>query len=182
MRIAVWAIIIKDNEKNGDRRILFVKRKNQWILPGGKRDKTDIDFERKAALIEELNKKCLIEGILKDLSKADEMKVKFKIKNPYKVYKGRTPHHTDILETHTYFVDLDGKIDQLASRPETNSEINAIEWIADQELDIKTTKGNFVPKHEFSDMTKQILVELIVEQKIRIPTVSNGSEGLTPLK
>ncbi len=65
--------------------ILLVKKKNLWILPGGKPEEKENDYE------------CLKREIM------EELKTKVSIKNFYKTFNGVTPFSNRLLEVNTYF-------------------------------------------------------------------------------
>ena len=85
MRVAIGAIVIRENS------LLLVRKRNSWILPGGKIEDGEGDLE------------CLSREIDEELSGT-------KIRNEvfYGEFEGRTPHRGDILKNRVYFADIDG--------------------------------------------------------------------------
>lgn len=86
-RIAISSLIIKENT------ILLVKKKNTWILPGGKPDQNETDAA------------CLFREHGEELPEAIIQPLLF-----YKEICGTTPHKGDILCCRTYFTSLRGSI------------------------------------------------------------------------
>jgi ADP-ribose pyrophosphatase YjhB (NUDIX family) len=87
MRSAVNAVIIQENK------LLLVKKKSTWILPGGKPEIGESDLE------------CLCREIDEELSGT-------KIKNVhyYGQFEGKTPHKGDLLRANVYFATIDGQL------------------------------------------------------------------------
>ncbi len=100
MRVAINGIIIND-----DKKILIVKKRNHWILPGGKPrievSESDID--------------CLAREI------REEIGVEILKYSWYERFEGRTPNTGDMLEARTYFTTIQGV-------PEPRAEITDIVW------------------------------------------------------
>lgn len=84
MRKAINAVIIKDKE------ILLVKKKETWILPGGKPDSGESDLE------------CLTREVSEELSGTEIKNI-----NYYREFEGITPHRKDELKAIVYFADVD---------------------------------------------------------------------------
>lgn len=99
MRTVITAIIIRD------KKILLVRKKQTWILPGGKPEPGETAV---ACLIRELEEE-LPGLILIDTAS-------------YKNFQGRSPHRKDIIRIKTYFAKIYGIFIPSA-------EINAAEWI-----------------------------------------------------
>ena len=87
MRTAINAAIIKD------KKLLLVRKKNTWILPGGKPESGENDLE------------CLTREINEELSGTKIKDISF-----YREFKGKTPHKRDIINAKVYFAKLDGKL------------------------------------------------------------------------
>jgi len=102
MRIVISAIIIKN------KKLLLVKKKETWILPGGKPEENETDLE------------CLKREIDEELSGTKLCNIKY-----YNNFEGKTPHTGDILQVKTYFADIDG---QLYS---SSREIIGSQWVDD---------------------------------------------------
>jgi len=104
MRRAIDATVIKD------RKILLVRKRKVWILPGGKPHPGESDLE------------CLRREIGEELSGTE-------IENPryYNEFEGKTPHTGDILKAIVYFASIKGELHPPAA------EISAAEWIAGNE-------------------------------------------------
>lgn len=88
MRKAINLIAIQD------KKILLTKKKQVWILPGGKPEAEETDLE------------CLSRELAEELPKLiviDDFK-------PYKSFSGKTPHKGDMLEAITYFATVEGEI------------------------------------------------------------------------
>lgn len=87
MRIAINAAVIQD------RKVLLVRKKQTWILPGGKPEVGEPDIE------------CLCREVKDELSGT-------KIKNIilYKEFEGITPHKKDNLRARVYFAELENKL------------------------------------------------------------------------
>lgn len=102
MRVAISAVIIKD------KKLLLVKKRKTWILPGGKPEESETDLE------------CLRREIDEELSGTKLSNIKY-----YNSFKGRTPHKGDILRAKAYFADIDGQL-HLSSKEITDSQ-----WVDD---------------------------------------------------
>jgi len=100
MRKAISLIAIKDEK------ILLVRKKETWILPGGKPDSEENDIE---CLSRELSEE------LPELSAVGDFKL-------YKSFIGQTPHKGDVIEVITYFGKIQGEI-------KTAMEISEALWI-----------------------------------------------------
>ncbi|MBU3958115.1 MAG: NUDIX domain-containing protein [Nanoarchaeota archaeon] len=100
MRTAIGAAII-DEEK-----ILLVRKRQSWILPGGKPKPDESDIE------------CLCREVSEELSGTQIDNIRY-----YGGFEGRTPHTGDILRVKVYFADIKGELYQSAA------EIAAYGWI-----------------------------------------------------
>jgi 8-oxo-dGTP diphosphatase len=87
MRTAINAAIIHNNK------LLLVKKKLTWILPGGKPENNENDLE------------CLCREINEELSYTSIKDIKF-----YKTFEGKTPHKGDTLRAKVYFANIDGQL------------------------------------------------------------------------
>lgn len=87
MRTAISAAIIQN------KKILLVKKKNTWILPGGKPEDNENDLE------------CLCREIDEELSGTKIKDMKY-----YNHFDDKTPHRGDILRTKVYFANIDGEL------------------------------------------------------------------------
>lgn len=85
MRVAINGVIIED------KKILLVKKKNHWILPGGK---------PKSA--EESDYDCLDREVL------EETGLELLSTVWYNRFEGRTPNTGDVLEARVYFATIIG--------------------------------------------------------------------------
>ncbi|MDP2091173.1 MAG: NUDIX domain-containing protein [Candidatus Gracilibacteria bacterium] len=84
MRIAINSAIINNNKE-----ILLVKKRDTWILPGGKPDEGESDLE------------CLNREISEELNGAKLRNTQF-----YNIFVGQTPYKGDQLEARVYFAEL----------------------------------------------------------------------------
>ncbi len=87
MRTAINAITFKDGK------LLLVKKKDVWILPGGKPegDESDID--------------CLMRECKEEIPNSI-----FIIKDKWKDFIGKTPNTGDLLNAKTYFAEISGDV------------------------------------------------------------------------
>ncbi len=93
---AIGGIFIRDN------RLLIVRKKNTWILPGGKPEGDESDIV------------CLALEFREELGgKIDPDSVR-----PYKNFGGVSPHRGKPLEVRTYFVNILGETDSLRAQSE----------------------------------------------------------------
>ncbi len=100
MRIAIGVADIKNGK------ILLVRKKKVWILPGGKPKKEESDTQ------------CLIREITtEELPRTKLSNLKF-----YKTFKGKSPHRGDIIKVKVYFGHIEGTLDP-------SWEINNARWI-----------------------------------------------------
>ena len=83
MKKAIDGVAIKD------RKILLVRKRQAWILPGGKPKKDESDIE------------CLSREISEEI-----LGTKFQIKDYYGSFTGETPHKKYILTAKVYFIDV----------------------------------------------------------------------------
>lgn len=99
MRVAISAIILKEGK------ILLVKKRETWILPGGKpeRDESDLD--------------CLAREINEELSGAELTTAVY-----FGEFEGMTPHKFDLLINRVYLAEID------IEQPVSTAEIKAIAW------------------------------------------------------
>ena len=91
-----------------DRKLLLVRKKETWILPGGKPEIDEKDLE------------CLCREIDEELSGTKIKDIQF-----YNQFDGRTPHKGDILRAKVYFANIDG---QLYSVRDGDS-ISEVTWV-----------------------------------------------------
>lgn len=75
--------------------LLLVRKKDVWILPGGKPEEGESDY------------KCLIRELKEKLSVSKEQ---IRIYNFYKNFMGRTPFSKTLLEAKVYFGTLNGRL------------------------------------------------------------------------
>ena len=104
MRTAINAAIIQDNK------LLMVRKKLTWILPGGKPEIGENDLE------------CLCREIDEELSGT-----KIKDIQHYNQFEGKTPHKGDVLRAKVYFANIEG---QLYSVRDDDS-ISELKWVDD---------------------------------------------------
>ena len=102
MRTAIGAAIINNGK------ILLVRKRQIWILPGGKPEFNESDIE------------CLCREVSEELSGTQLDNIRY-----YGDFKGRTPHTKDILKARVYFADINGKLCQPAA------EIAEYSWVKD---------------------------------------------------
>ena len=142
MRVAINAAIIQKEK------LLIVRKKETWILPGGKPEDDEkeleglrIDLEEDPEYVEYLKEEIGVEGldclwgeiIKKDLKclrrEIGEELSGTKIKDIqfYNQFEGITPHKGDILRARVYFANIEG---QLYSVREGDS-ISKAKWISD---------------------------------------------------
>lgn len=100
MRKAVNVAVIKDNK------LLLVRKKQTWILPGGKPMENEPD------------KNCLIREINEEIPGTS-----IKILDYFEKFSGKTPHKKDILYAEVYFGKLIGNL----GKP--SMEINDVKFI-----------------------------------------------------
>ncbi len=100
MRTAIGAAII-DNGK-----ILLVRKRQSWILPGGKPEPNESDIE------------CVCREVSEELSGTQLDNIRY-----YGDFEGRTPHKGDILNVKVYFANIKGRLCQPAA------EIAEYNWI-----------------------------------------------------
>lgn len=103
MRKAVCAVIIRNGQ------ILLVKKRETWILPGGKPEIGESDIQ------------CLLREISEELSMLSLQNMKY-----FGAFSGLTPHKGDELIAEVYFADASGE-----ATP--NAEIKAAEWTDEPE-------------------------------------------------
>lgn len=84
MRTAISAAIIRNGA------MLLVKKRNTWILPGGKPNEGESDTQ------------CLI----REITKEEVPGTKLSDFRFYKSFKGRTPHSGDILLVRVYLAEI----------------------------------------------------------------------------
>jgi len=104
MRTAINAAIIQDDK------LLLVRKKLTWILPGGKPEIGETDLE------------CLCREIDEELSGTQIKDIHF-----YNQFEGKTPHKGDALRAKVYFANIDG---QLYSVRDGDS-ISEARWVND---------------------------------------------------
>ncbi len=103
MRTAICAAIIKDGK------LLLVRKKQTWILPGGKPNPKERDLE------------CLF----REIGKEELPRTKLCNIKHYKDFEGQTPHTGDILKAKVYFSEINGRLYPPAR------EISKSEWVND---------------------------------------------------
>lgn len=105
MRIVINAAVINDKKE-----LLLVKKKETWILPGGKPESGELELE------------CLYREVFEELGGAKLKDVKY-----YGEFEGKTPHKGDILKAKVYFAQLvDPKV-------KPSAEIKDAKWISNIE-------------------------------------------------
>jgi len=102
MKRAINAAIIQDGK------ILLVKKKDVWILPGGKPEQGELDID------------CLQREVQEELSGTNLKDIDF-----YKRVEGITPYKGYVLEATVYFAAVDGTLHP------ASAEIGAFEWVRD---------------------------------------------------
>jgi len=100
MRTAINAAIIQDG------RILLVRKKQSWILPGGKPNPNESDLD------------CLCREVREELSGTELEKFRY-----YGEFQGITPHKKDVLNVKVYFAGIKGELHQAAA------EIIEYDWV-----------------------------------------------------
>ena len=100
MRVAIDAAIINDNK------ILLVRKRQSWILPGGKPNPNESDLE------------CLCREVIEELSGTQLKNIRY-----YGDFEGKTPHTGDVLRAKVYFADIKGKLCQ------PSAEIEEYKWV-----------------------------------------------------
>ena len=100
MRVAINAAIINSCK------ILLVKKKETWILPGGKPGKGESDLE------------CLCREVSEELSGTQINKIKH-----YGDFEGITPHTGDQLKAKVYLAEVVGWVNP------PSAEITSAEWV-----------------------------------------------------
>lgn len=103
MRIAINAAVIQNYK------LLLVRKKETWILPGGKPENEN-DLE------------CLYREVEEELSGTQIKDVEF-----YKQFEGRTPHKGDILRAKVYLANIDGQLYSVRS----GDSISEVAWVDD---------------------------------------------------
>jgi 8-oxo-dGTP diphosphatase len=92
MRMVINAAIIQDGE------LLLVRKKNTWILPGGKPEIGETDLE------------CLCRETREELSGLELKNFRF-----YKEFEGVTPHKGDVLKAKVYFADINSSFSKASA-------------------------------------------------------------------
>lgn len=87
--------------------ILLVKKKEVWILPGGKPKTEESDAD------------CLIRELKEELPGIRVANLKF-----YGLFRGKSPHIGDNIRVKVYIGDVEGKL-------QPSAEIIAAEWVKD---------------------------------------------------
>jgi len=88
MRTAINAVIIEQGK------LLILREKKTWILPGGKPETTDLN-----------DISCLCREVDEELSGTKLQDIIY-----YKDFSGITPHKGDILISKVYFANIEGKL------------------------------------------------------------------------
>jgi ADP-ribose pyrophosphatase YjhB (NUDIX family) len=104
MRVAIDAVIIEESK------LLLVKKRNSWILPGGKIEDNESELE------------CLSREVSEELSGTKICEEKF-----YGDFEGRTPHRGDILKAKVYFAKINGELYGVRE----GDSISRVEWVRD---------------------------------------------------
>lgn len=99
MKLAIGAAIIEN------RKLLLVRKKQSWILPGGKPEPNESDLE------------CLCREVREELSGTRLKDITY-----YKEFKGITPYKGYLLRAKIYFAGIEGDLHA------SSAEINASEW------------------------------------------------------
>lgn len=99
MKQAVHGLSIREGK------VLLVRKKQTWILPGGKIEKGESDLE------------CLYREFKEELPDIRVQNVQY-----YGSFEGITPHSKISLATRVYRVDLEGNLN-------TSLEINEAKWV-----------------------------------------------------
>ncbi len=105
MRTVANAAIINYNKQ-----LLMVKKRDTWILPGGKHEPGEDDLE------------CLCREVSEELSGT-----KLKDISHYANFEGKTPHKGDTLKTFVYHAKIDGPLNIVAKE----DSISEVKWIND---------------------------------------------------
>lgn len=124
MRTAINAAIIRDEK------ILLVKKKKVWILPGGK--------------IEPCDNGSNINCLHREIEQKELPRVKLTNIWYYKNFYGKTPHKGEVLEAKVYFSEIQ------ENERETAREILKSEWIGKRDIS----------KYKISDITGKIIDSL----------------------
>ena len=103
---AINAIVIQH------KMLLIVRKKETWILPGGKPEFGEDD---------EL---CLRREIKEELAGSEIKDIRF-----YEKFYGETPHTRNSLECRTYFADIDGIVRDVSK----NDSVSAYAWMNKEE-------------------------------------------------
>lgn len=93
MRTAICAAIIQERRK--ERKILLVKKRTYWILPGGKPNGGEGDLE------------CLCREVAEELSGTQLCNIR-----QYGDFKGDSPHKKDIVIARVYLADIKGRLNR----------------------------------------------------------------------
>jgi len=102
MRVAINALVIRNGH------ILLAKKRNTWILPGGKPEKDESDIE------------CLLREVTKEEIPGTELtNIRF-----YENFEGMAPYRGDIIQVKVYFADIQGEI-------KPGAEIVDVRWVKD---------------------------------------------------
>jgi len=104
MRTAINAVIIQDNK------LLLVRKKLTWILPGGKPESGETDLE------------CLCREIDEELSGTRIKDIRY-----YNQFEGKTPHRGDVLKARVYFASIDGPLYSVRN----GDSISEMSWVDD---------------------------------------------------
>lgn len=89
MRKTIGAVIIED------KKLLLVKKRNYWILPGGKLEEGETDLE------------CLCREMEEELSGT---KIDTQLYSYFNDFEGIAPHRKDEIYTKVYFIDIAGEL------------------------------------------------------------------------
>ncbi len=87
MRTVISSAIIYDDK------LLIVRKKQTWILPGGKPEQNESDIS------------CLIREVSEELSGTKLENISY-----YRGFEGRTPHKGDVVQVRVYFAKIKGDL------------------------------------------------------------------------
>jgi len=100
MKLAIGAAIIEN------RKLLLVRKKQTWILPGGKPEANESDLE------------CLCREVREELSGTELQNISY-----YSEFEGITPYKGYLLKARVYLASIEGGLHA------SSAEIDASEWV-----------------------------------------------------
>lgn len=109
MRTAICAAVISEKKE-----ILLVKKKQVWILPGGKLEPDESDLE------------CLCREVSEEIPGTILKDFRF-----YNEFEGNTPHSKTLIKARIYFANLKPYVNGNLKRPA--AEISAVEYAGNLE-------------------------------------------------